>query len=73
MEIKSLYAKLYEAGFNKDQVGSIMSHLAGLVGAWSIGDVTENQFSVMAQMIEDYKNRLYRVRKGMDWKTGDVL
>lgn len=60
-------------GIDKDDVHDLMEDIARLLLSPTIGEMNENQKQVSGQLIQEFGQRIYRVRSGQDWKTGEVL
>jgi hypothetical protein len=75
MEIKELYAMCYQKcdDIDSDDVRDLMADIATLLMSPTIGEMNENTKQVAGQLIQEFGQRIYRVRSGQDWKTGDVL
>lgn len=74
MDIKELYAMCYQncTGIDRDDVHDLMDDFARLVLSPTIGDMNDNQKEVIAQIIQDYGQRIHRVRSGLNWQTGEI-
>jgi len=74
IDIKELYAMCYKncEDIEKDDVHDLMESIASLLMSPTIGEMNENQKQVAGQLIQEFGQRINRVRSGLDWKTGEI-
>ena len=75
MSIKELYAMCYQycKGIDSDDVRDLMEDFSTLLLSPTIGEMNDNQKEVCGQIIQEFGQRIHRVRSGLDWKTGEIL